>query len=84
MVEVYERGQIVIPKYVRDMLNIFPGTHLNIRVEDRKIILEQSSTWFDELKEIQSDMPKYEFKQIMKMIDETEGKRKKELAKDVY
>ncbi|WP_202320204.1 AbrB/MazE/SpoVT family DNA-binding domain-containing protein [Archaeoglobus neptunius] len=34
------KGQIVIPKEIRDALGIKPGSILNIRVEDKKIIIE--------------------------------------------
>ncbi len=48
MVEVYDKGQIVIPKYIRDMLHITPHSHLNARVEARKIILEPADDYFEE------------------------------------
>ncbi len=34
------KGQIVIPKEIRDRLGIKPGTVLNIRVRGKRIILE--------------------------------------------
>ena len=52
MVEVYSKGQIVIPKYIRDMLKIFPGTRLRATVEGGRIVLEPERDWekeFDEL-----------------------------------
>ena len=55
MVEVYERGQIVIPKYIRDMLNIMPGTRLNARVENNMIILEKSN-FAEELEAIRAEI----------------------------
>ncbi|MCL5125533.1 MAG: AbrB/MazE/SpoVT family DNA-binding domain-containing protein [Deltaproteobacteria bacterium] len=55
MVEVYERGQIVIPKYIRDMLHIKPGTQLNAHVEGSRIILEQ----FDFAQELDAFRAKY-------------------------
>ena len=55
MVEVYERGQIVIPKYIRDMLNIMPGTRLNASVENNKIILEKSN-FAEELEAIRAEI----------------------------
>ena len=39
MVEVYEKGQVVIPKFIRDMFKIRPGSSVNFRVEGEKIIL---------------------------------------------
>lgn len=37
---VSKKGQVVIPKYAREKLNLTPGTVLKVQVEDRKIILE--------------------------------------------
>ncbi len=37
---VSSKGQVVIPKEVRDKLGIKPGTILNVSVEGRRIILE--------------------------------------------
>ncbi len=48
MVEVYDKGQIVIPKYIRDMLHLLPGSQLHARVEARKIILEPADDYFEE------------------------------------
>ncbi|MFH1095695.1 MAG: AbrB/MazE/SpoVT family DNA-binding domain-containing protein [Candidatus Micrarchaeota archaeon] len=52
MVEVYDKGQIVIPKYIRDMLHLVPGTQLNARVEARKIILEPADNYFEEFERL--------------------------------
>jgi len=38
--EVYDRGQIVIPKYIRDLLGWEKGTRVSFKVEDEKVILE--------------------------------------------
>jgi len=39
-VKTSSKGQIVIPKEIRDALGIRPGSILNIRLEDKRIILE--------------------------------------------
>ena len=39
-VKTSSKGQIVIPKEIRDALGIKPGSILNIRVEGKRIILE--------------------------------------------
>ena len=43
-VKTSPKGQIVIPKEIRDALGIKPGTVLSVHVEGRRIILEPSST----------------------------------------
>ena len=38
--KVSSKGQLVIPKEVRDKLGIKPGTILNVSIEGKRIILE--------------------------------------------
>ncbi len=38
--KVSSKGQVVIPKEVRDRLGIKPGTILEVRIEGRRIVLE--------------------------------------------
>ena len=38
--KVSSKGQVVIPKEVRDRLGIKPGTILDVKVEGRRIVLE--------------------------------------------
>lgn len=40
-VTLAERGQIVIPKEIRDELGIKPGTKLQIRVVDGRLLIEK-------------------------------------------
>lgn len=39
-VKTSSKGQVVIPKEIREKLGIKPGTILNIRAEDKRVILE--------------------------------------------
>ena len=39
-VKMSSKGQVVIPKEIRNKLRIGPGTVLNVKAEERKIILE--------------------------------------------
>jgi len=41
--KVSSKGQVVIPKEIRERLGIRPGTILNVKVEGKKIILEPTS-----------------------------------------
>ncbi len=43
-VKTSSKGQVVIPKEIRDALGIKPGSILNVRVEGKKIILEPASS----------------------------------------
>jgi len=77
MVEVYERGQIVIPKYIRDMLHITPGSKLNVRVEGNKIIFE-TSDFEKEIELIRSKYANLSDEQVDKLITKSRNKRHKE------
>ena len=46
-VTVSSKGQIAIPKEVRDQLGITEGTRLDIQVDGAKLILSKSQDWRD-------------------------------------
>ena len=83
MVEVYERGQIVIPKYVREMLKVGPGTNLSVNVENGKIILEQYDP-VEGLEKIRAKYAKHTVAEINKKMAEIEKKKLKELMPNVH
>ena len=45
MVTVSSKGQIAIPKAVRDALNLSEGSKLTIELQGQKIILSKEPTW---------------------------------------
>jgi AbrB family looped-hinge helix DNA binding protein len=45
MVTVSSKGQIAIPKAVRDALNLSEGDRLSIELQGQKIILSKESGW---------------------------------------
>lgn len=45
VIKVHKKGIIVLPKIVREALNIEEGTLLELRVEDGKILLEPLDLW---------------------------------------
>jgi len=62
---VLDKGQIVIPKTVRDMLNIDVGDEMVIEVEDDKIILSKKT---DPMEVIREARERYGGKISMKEI----------------
>jgi len=83
MVEIYERGQIVIPKYIRDMLKLTPGTNLNVTVEGEKIVLERYDP-IEELDKFRAEHAVYTTKELDRLMKKLDKKRHDELMKDVY
>lgn len=77
MVEVYERGQIVIPKYIRELLHITPGTQLNARVEGNRIILEQTD-FAQELDDFRAKYATMTDENTMEIIKKSKDKMYKE------
>jgi AbrB family looped-hinge helix DNA binding protein len=45
LVTVSSKGQIAIPKKVRDALNLSEGTKLNVEVRGQKIVLSKEPAW---------------------------------------
>lgn len=40
LVKLSSKGQLVLPKKIRDLLGLHPGTILKVECRDRKILLE--------------------------------------------
>lgn len=54
MAEVYEKGQILIPKYIRDALRIEPGSQVNVRLEDNRAVIDTSHAFLEEFERLTS------------------------------
>jgi len=44
-VAISSKGQIAIPKHIREALNLRPGVRLNLEVRGHDIILSKGSAW---------------------------------------
>jgi AbrB family looped-hinge helix DNA binding protein len=44
-ISVSSKGQIAIPKAVRDALNLAAGTKLNLEIRGQQIVLSKECTW---------------------------------------
>lgn len=77
MAEIYEHGQVVIPKYIRDMFRLKPGTQVQFVVENNEIKLKPTERVLEEFRTLcaQADMTDRE---VDELIKKTEEKRKKE------
>ena len=54
--EIYDRGQIVIPKYIRDLLGWSRGTKLSFRVEENKVIIQDVQRFEEEWEEFTEEL----------------------------
>lgn len=64
--EIGEKGQVVIPKDIREYLGLETGTEINFKIEDNKVILKREDSK-DFLKEF-SNVPKIERKLTSKEL----------------
>ncbi len=78
MAEIYTHGQVVIPKYIRDMFKLSPGTQVQIVVENNEIKIKPQDRVLEEFRALcaMADMTDEEVK---KSIIQTQEKRKKEM-----
>ncbi len=51
MTHIYERGQLVIPKYFRELLGWGKYTEVKFSIEDKKLVIEKKGSIADELEE---------------------------------
>jgi len=79
MSEVYEKGQVVIPKYLRDMFNIRPGSQVQFSVENNRIYIDPAEAAIAEVERLRKKYAKSDFDTIQREIKETERKRMKRL-----
>ncbi len=78
MAEIYEKGQVVIPKFIRDMFGFKPGTEVGFRVEGQRVYLEKKYDVAAEFEAICKE-GRMSDAAIEKAIREVEQKRHREI-----
>ncbi len=78
MSEIYEKGQVVVPKHIRDMFGLVPGTKVNFKVENSQIMLVPAHNALEEFRRIRAKYAKYSDKEVQRMMKESEKKMHKE------
>lgn len=77
MTHMYERGQIVVPKYFREMLGWGTDTQLRLSIENNRLVIEKKESIADELERMANEL-KIDLKGKSDFDDEyDEGIRKK-------
>ena len=80
MAEIYEKGQVVIPKYLRDMFNLRPGSQVHFSVENNRIYIDPAEEAIAEVERLRAiGVQGGDFASIQRDIKETERKRLKRL-----
>ena len=77
MAEVYEKGQILIPKYIRDALKITPGSQVSVRLEDNRAVIETPAAFLEEFEQITSQN-KSSGKETSRLIEKSRKKMEEE------
>ncbi|MCX6769427.1 MAG: hypothetical protein NT051_01975 [Candidatus Micrarchaeota archaeon] len=78
MAEIYEKGQVVIPKFIRDMFGFQPGTEVGFKVEGKRVYLEKKYDWKAEFEALCKE-GKSTDEDVEKAIREVEKKRTREI-----
>ena len=71
------KGQIIIPKEIRTLLNLIPGTKFKIRVKEKEIILQPIADI--EFENLKVSIPEEKVSEILKESKEIELKREEQL-----
>jgi AbrB family looped-hinge helix DNA binding protein len=78
MAEIYEKGQVVLPKHMREALKMYPGMKVAFRMEQNGILVQPTQGWLDEFHSLcsEADMTSKELREAIKASRE---KRRKEM-----
>ena len=77
MPEIYEKGQVVIPKFIRDMFGFKPGTEVGFKVEGQRVYIEKAYDWISEFEKLRSQATDSD-EEIDRAMRLVEKKRNKE------
>ena len=75
---IYEHGQVVIPKHIREMFKLTPGTRVNFVPQNGELVLKSE---YDVLKEFESlcKLGKHTHAETTRLMKEAEEQRKREI-----
>jgi len=78
MAQIYEKGQVVIPKFIRDMFGFKPGTEVGFKVEGKRVYLEKEYDVAAEFEKLRAEATATD-DEVKRAIRQAEGKRTGEI-----
>jgi AbrB family looped-hinge helix DNA binding protein len=79
MAEIYEKGQVVIPKYLRDEFKMYPGTQVAFKRADNGVLVIPAYNAQEEMEKLREEGATMSDAQVRNSIREMEAKRRKEM-----
>lgn len=68
--EIYEKGQVVIPKEIRDRFGFSPGTEVAFEIKNNEVIVKRARSVAEEIMEMRKEDAIFTQKEIKKAIKE--------------
>ncbi|MEM2138089.1 MAG: PIN domain-containing protein [Candidatus Anstonellaceae archaeon] len=79
MAEIYEKGQVVIPKYLRDEFKMCPGTRVAFKRADKGVLVVPAYNVQEEMEKLRKEGATMSDAQVRLSMREMEKKRLKEM-----
>lgn len=79
MAEIYEKGQVVIPKYLRDEFRMYPGTQVAFKRTGKGVLVVPAYNVQEEMEKLREEGATMSDAEVRKSIKEVEKKRLKEM-----
>ena len=79
--EIYTKGQVVIPKEIRDAFNFQPGTEVVFEIKQEGALIKRKRSIADEIMEMRKEDATMTTKEIKKLM---KGYKEYKAAQNVY
>lgn len=79
MADVYEKGQVVIPKHMREAFKMYPGTQVAFKMSKEGVLVMPAYNVQEEMEALRAEGATMSDAEVRKSIKEMEKKRLKGL-----
>lgn len=79
MAEVYEKGQVVIPKHMREAFKMYPGTRVAFERTEKGVLVMPAFNVLEEMDKLREEGATLSDKETARFIAKMEKKRMKEM-----